>query len=164
MPFERLETDEPISPDAASTKARDFEGTLMTGCGVILVSSVLTYLMSFWPFAAVPHHTVSGLVQALALASLPTWVFGAILARKFGMAGASGFVGGALCSAIFIYLRLQMVTSVRGDRTLPQPEYPDRWAVIIPVAWLLASAAAMMLFLPSWFDKDEGEPATDRES
>ena len=162
MPFEPLGTDELLSE--APKPKKDFEGQLMTGCGVILVSSVITYVLVFWPFAVFEHHTVSGLVQAVLFASVPVWVFAAFLARKFGQAGASGLVGGALCGGIFMFLRLQMVMAAKGERTLAQPEYPERWIYIVPGVWLVATIAVMLLFLPRWTDEDEGQGQTDRQS
>lgn len=162
MPFEPLGTDEPLTE--VPKRKKDFESQLMTGCGVILLSSVITYILVFWPFAVFEHHTVSGLLQALTFSSLPVWVFGAFLARKFGQAGASGLIGGALCGGIFMFLRLQMVMAAKGERTLTQPEYPERWMYIVPGVWLVATVAVMMLFLPKWADEDEAIAANDRQS
>jgi len=162
MPFEPLRTDEPIERHAVR-KVRDFESSLMAGCATIVLASLITYFLSIWPFFVFPEYRISGLL-IIALAGPGTaGVFGIFCTRKFGLAGASGFVGGAMASAIFMFLRLQQTVAVRGHHDYVQPEYPDRWAWLTPLAWFLISGALALIFLPKEPEEHLEARPIDRE-
>ncbi len=146
MPFEPLQTDEPI--ERHTRRIKDFESSLMSGCATIVLGSLITYGLTIWPFFVFEEYRVSGLAMAMATGAGVAAVFGMICTRKFGLAGASGFIGGAMASAIFIYLRLQQTVAVRGHHDYLQPEFPDRWSWLTPLAWFLAALAVALLFLP----------------
>lgn len=152
MPFEPLGTDEKIE-GGRGRRPRDFEGQLMSGCAVILAGSLFGYLLAAWPYFVFDQHTLRGLGVTLVFSTVPVWVFGVFLVRTLGQAGATAFAGALLVGAIFMYLRLQLVVAVRGDPNLPQAEYPDRWHWMVPLGWLLAGLAVLVVFLP----KDGGE-------
>ena len=121
---------------------------MMSGCATIVLGSLITYGLVIWPFFVFPEYTVVGLALTMATGAGAATLFGLFCTRKFGLAGASGFIGGAMASAIFIYLRLQQTVAVRGHHDYLQPEYPDRWAWLTPLAWFLAAVAVALLFLP----------------
>ncbi|MCW5936611.1 MAG: hypothetical protein KIT11_04815 [Fimbriimonadaceae bacterium] len=130
-------------------KMADFEGSLMKGCSTIGLGSFITYGLTVWPWLTFPEYKVQGLLEIALAGCLPAVVFGIIATRKFGLAGASGFFGGGMASAVFMYLRLQSTMLGRFSERLPAPEYPERWAWIVPLAWFLAVAAIAALFLPA---------------
>ena len=66
---------------------------------------------------------------------------------------SAGFVGGGLASAIFLYLRLVEVNLRRAQRDLAQPDFPEAWVWIVPLAWVLMLAiVAIVMIRPSEID------------
>ncbi|MBX3113584.1 MAG: hypothetical protein KF824_09805 [Fimbriimonadaceae bacterium] len=154
MPFEPLGTDEPLEESAPRPKS--FEGQLMTGCSVILVSSFLVYLLAMWPFLVFEHRTSAQLYTALAFATIPTFIVGAVFVRLGKLAGAAGFTGGLFVGAVFLYLRLETVLTARFNPMLDQPEYPPEWKWLVPIAWLLAGLTVLFIVLPKGTNLSEG--------
>jgi len=154
MPFEPLGTDEPL--EASAPRPQSFEGQLMTGCSVILVSSFLVYLLAMWPFLILEHRTTAQLYKALAFNTIPTFIAGACFVRFGKLAGAVGFAGGLFVGAVFLYLRLETVLTARFNPMLDQPEYPPNWKWIVPFAWLLAGLAVLFIVLPKETNFSEG--------
>lgn len=153
MPFESLETDEKI--EGAVKRPKDDDTQLLFGCGTFVMVSGLQLALICWPFFVFPKtHELSQLMIALAAAGIPALIAGVISVRKLAVAGASGFVGGAMASAAFMFLRLHEVSMGRYMHDAPQPEFPEVWTWIIPVAWVLLAAAVALLLIP----KREIEP------
>jgi branched-subunit amino acid transport protein AzlD len=144
MPFEPLLTDEELSSPAKQKK--DFEAQLMAGCVTIGVVSLTTYVLTVWPFAVLPEYTVVGLLRILAMGALPASVFGAVAGRRFALAGASGFFGGAMAAAVFMHLRLQQTLLGNYTKDIPKPEYPDFVAWALPVSWFLWAGLVAWVF------------------
>jgi hypothetical protein len=137
MPIEPITTDEKIDGPAAKKK-KDFEAHLMGGCMVIVISSVLVFGMSIWPFIPFPEYSVQGLKQIALFGAVPALVFAAIVSFRFGLAGGAGSVGGALAATIFIFLDLQQTMLGHMTVDLPEPEYPERWVWMVPLGYVLA--------------------------
>jgi hypothetical protein len=138
MPFEPLGTDEKL--DAAVPRERDMDSVMLTGCTGFVMASVLTYALGVWPFFVFPEIYLLRTLGLCALVGLvPSLIAGVIFAKKFGVAGAAGMVGGSLATAIFLYLRLDQVSALRNSNLPGEPQYPGNWAVIIPAVWLLIS-------------------------
>lgn len=144
MPFEPLRTDEPYT--GPKVKKNDFENHLMSGCAFVTVTAFLVYGMIAWPYLAFPDvHTVPGLRNAMLYGLIPANIVGMIAVRRTGPAGIAGYLGGSLCSAVFVYLRLQEVMRGKLVADLPDPEWPDRLAWAVPlgtaaIAIVLAAA------------------------
>jgi hypothetical protein len=65
-----------------------------------------------------------------------------------GLAGASGFVGGAFISAIFMFLRLDQSMLRNFVPDVPRPDYPDAWKGLVPLGFVLVSLILAILFVP----------------
>lgn len=147
MAIEPLNTDEKL--DTKSKKAPDMDAVMLAGCTGFVITSVLTYFFAVWPyFVFNSTHLISTLVTCSLIGLLPAATLGVIACRRFGLAGGSGFVGGSLTTGIFLYLRLQQVIALKGDRRMPQPEFPDQWVWLLPLAWILASLILTLLVMP----------------
>jgi hypothetical protein len=138
MPFDPIRTDEKLEKPVK--KKTDFEAHLMTGCMVICISSFLVLGLAVWPFFTFEEHTVDGLKQISLFGLTPAVVFGGIVAYRFGLAGSSGMIGGAMTAAIFMYLKLAQTAIGKDVVDLPAPEYPVRWAWMLPLVFLLVAA------------------------
>lgn len=162
MPFEPLRTDEKLEGPVKNRKPQtDFEKQLMSGCMVILVSCFLVYGLIIWPWFVFEPHTVKGLARALGFGAGTATVFGIIVTLKFKLAGGAGYLGGGFAAAVFMFLRLQQIMLGKGHNDLPQPEYPERWVHLVPLAYVLLSIAIVAIFLPKEL---EDHPASPEES
>lgn len=162
MPFEPLRTDEKFEGQAP--KQTDFEKQLMSGCSVILVSCFIVYFMVIWPWIVFEDgYTVQGLIRVLSFGAGFASAFGIFLILKFKLAGASGFVGGAMASAVFMFLRMQQFMLARGSVDLPQPEYPDRWTGLVPLAWMMIVLAIVGVLWPKEADEHPAKSEIDQE-
>jgi hypothetical protein len=122
----------------------------MSGCAGIAVVAFISYTLAVVPWFLVPDYRKWGLYTAVGLGAGTSAVFGAAATARLKLAGAAGFVGGALASALFMYLRLQHSFSGKIDPRLPDPEYPEAFAAGVPLAWgalaFLLGAAYMKIF------------------
>ncbi len=109
------------------------------------IVSLITYGLVVWPFTTFPEYRISGLFQIALFGALPATVFGIVASRRFELAGASGFFGGSMAAAVFMFLRLQQTLLGKYTKDLPTPEYPDSIGLIIPIAWFVW--AAMIAFV-----------------
>ncbi len=148
MAFEPLETDEKL--DSPSPREKDTDTVMLFGCGGFVLSSLITYGLAIWPFFVFSDtHILGNLIKASIFGPLPTLLFGAIVTRRFGLSSACGFVGGAMTTAVFLFLRLTEVNLRRNQRDLAQPDYPSSWATIYPVVWLLIAIIVAAVFIRS---------------
>ncbi len=147
MPFEPLRTDEKL--DHPGDQPRDMDSHMIAGCAGFVAASLLTYFLALWPHLAFPDgYRLDTLLAALGFGLLPACVLGAFAARRSGLPGACGFLGGMMAFAVFLHLRIQQFLAARGSRDLPQPEYPDSFEWAVPVLVLLLAAAVAALALP----------------
>lgn len=136
MPFQPIRTDEPYQ--GPPKKPKDLDSIMLAGCGAFVGTSLITYVLVVWPHFAFPAtHLLSTLALTSGLGIVPATVFGAYVTRRFGVAAAGGFLGGALSTAIFLNLRLKQVLIFEGVDEQPQPEFPASWQYFVPLAWLL---------------------------
>lgn len=154
MPFEPLRTDERLE---TPVRERDFDTHMLFGCGSFVVASFATYALGAWPFFALPNtHLIGALGVACAAGLLPALAFGAFASRRAGLAGACGFVGGAMAVAVFLFLRMEQVMMGYDMRDLPLPEYPRTWGWMLPAAWMVAAALVAGAFVgPLSRDRDD---------
>lgn len=152
MPFEPLQTDEQL--ETPVKMERDTDTVMLFGCGGFVSASLITYVLTIWPFFIFREiHLVSELTKCALAGLLPALVFGAYATRRFGLAPAAGFVGGGMAAAVFLYLRLVEVNLRRVQRDLAQPDYPDIWVWIVPMAWVVVLIlVAMVMIRPSEID------------
>ncbi|MCU0315642.1 MAG: hypothetical protein MUC92_03515 [Fimbriimonadaceae bacterium] len=143
MGFEPLKTDEKIPP--TNKPKSDFEAQLMSGCSVIVVVAFLTYFLTAWPWFVFPLYTLTGLQTAIVAGCGTSVVLGGISCFRFRIAGASGFLGGALAAGVFIFLVLNEVGKGRVSQDLPRPEYPERWQWMVPLLFVVACVLVAIL-------------------
>ena len=144
MPFDPILTDEEVTTTSPSKK--EFEAELMGGCVTIGLVSIITYFVTIWPFARFPEYTWTGLATVFGVGALPACCFGVYVCRRFALAGAIGFFGGAMAAAVFMHLRLQQTMLGYYGKDIPRPEYPESFAVLIPLAWFVLTASLSFIF------------------
>lgn len=149
-----LQTDEKLEKPAP--KVPDFERQLMGGCFTIGLLAIAVYIAGALPFFFVLEYTVQGLVTGALLGWIPAALVCAFLIHKMGIAGASGYLGGSLCAVVFIFLRLGQVMAGKMDPSLPAPEYPDDWAWLVPLVWMIGSIVVTLLAYPKEEPADRG--------
>lgn len=156
MGFEPLQTDEKLYSRVEGQK--EFEAQMMGGCTTIGLGSVAVFALCAWPWFVVQEYRVAGLQTWLMLGALPALALGAALSRLFGLAGASGFVGGSLISAVFVFLRLDQSMMRNLIPDVPRPDYPDIWKYLVPLIWILVSMVVAGLLVPSKEFRTENVP------
>jgi hypothetical protein len=152
MAFEPLQTDEKLEKP---TKAGpDMDSVMLFGCSGFVLTSIGGYVLSVWPYFIFPDSeklATIGLSSAVGLG--PAAVLGVIATRRFGLAGACGFVGGSMATAIFLYLRVEQTFISALARQAPKPDYPQLLMYLLPLGWVLLSVILALLFIPD--EKDE---------
>lgn len=147
MPLEPLQTDEKL--DKPVPKERDMDTVMLFGCGAFVAGAITTYLLSIWPFFAWPEvHRLRVLILGIGAGLVPALIVSAIVTRRFGLPGACGVVGGALTTAIFLYLRLQQAFIAAAAKQDTRPDYPPLLQGLVPLAWVLSVALVAVLLLP----------------
>ncbi len=124
------------------------DAVMLAGCSGFIIAAFLTYGLAIWPFFVFPEiYLVKTLATCGALGLLPSMIVGLVMSKRMSLPAAAGWVGGALATAIFLYLRLDQLTALRNSNLPGEPEYPGNWAVIIPLTWLVinVSLAAWMV-------------------
>jgi len=161
VPFEPLQTDEKL--DEKVRADRDMDTQMLFGCGSFVFVSIASYGLAAWPMFVVPStHLLAQLGIALAAGLVPSAILGAVATRKTGLPGACGFVGGAMATAIFLFLRLEQLMLGYSIREIPQPEYPRSWIWIVPTAWVVLAILLAVVLLPRREYRDEGSEADVR--
>ena len=122
---------------------------MIMGCGGFVVAAVGIYLLGVWPFLAFQDvHRLRTLGLCAALGFFPTALVSAFASRRFGLPGACGAVGGALTVAVFLYLRVQQAFTAAVARQDTPPDYPDLFAILLPIAWVLGVTLVVSVLLP----------------
>lgn len=162
MPFEPLRTDEPYR--GPKSKQKDLDSIMLAGCGAFVATSLITYALVIWPHFAFPTtHLLATLGLTCGIGMGSASIFGAYVTRKFGVAAAGGFLGGALSTAIFLNLRLKQVLMMDGVDEQPQPEFPANWEYFVPLAWILLVVVIIGLTLRrEEFGDDENNEKTGK--
>lgn len=147
MPLDPLQTDEKLTK--AVKKSRDLDTVMLVGCGGFVASSFTVYGLSVWPFFIIQDvFTTAQLAKVTAMGLLPAMLATAIIARKGGLAAACGTIGGALTTAIFLYLRMQQLFLAALAKTDKPAEYPDSLQFLLPLAFVLGILLLVILLLP----------------
>lgn len=154
MNHEPLGTDTPRE-DKSAPRNQSFEGQLTNGCLIIVVGSLVTFALGFWPFLVFEQLSQPGLQQTLLIGAAGTLPLAFILPRIGKGAGLAGFIGGIACCALAMFLRLQMIAIGRGDPLIPQPDYPAGSEWMVPLIWSLTLIAIAVIFQPKSAFEDE---------
>ncbi len=157
MPFEPLQTDEPKAP-GQEKREKEFEGQILKGSMIIGVTSVVIFVLCGWPFLIIEEYRIAGLVQWALSGALPALIVGSIAAYRFKLAGASGFAGGSLAAAVFIFLRMDTNLLRNFVNDVAKPDYPDNWKYLVPLAWVVLSLVISVLFAAGDKDFDHDAP------
>lgn len=150
-----LPTDEKL--DRKAPKERDMDTHMLFGCSGFVFASFASYGLAVWPFFIwMDAHLVSSLGIALA-AGLPfAYILGSVSTRKFGIAGAAGFIGGMVSTSIFLYLRFEQVFLEADAQRIPPPDYPVWFQWFVPsvtLAFAILLAASIIVFAPGKADR-----------
>ncbi len=124
------------------------DAVMLAGCSGFIIAAFLTYGLAISPcFLGPAIEMVQTLATLGALGEPPCLNVGLVMSKRMSLPAAAGWVGGALATAIFLYLRLDQLTALRNSNLPGEPEYPGNWAVIIPLTWLVinVSLAAWMV-------------------
>jgi len=147
MAFEPLQTDEKL--DVPEQTAQDMDKQMLFGCSGFLIASVVGYLLTIWPFLAFQKiEQTFWLAACFAAGGGPAIIVGLISTRRFGLAGACGFVAGAMTTGIFLYLRIQQSFLSALAKSSPTPEYPDSFIWLLPIVWILLCVFLAVVALP----------------
>lgn len=161
MPFESFETDEKLQ--RPPRKGPDLDTIMLFGCSGFVIVALASWALVVWPhFLFTATYELGTIKTCAVLGLVPAAVFGAIVTRIFGLPAAAGFLGGSICAATFMYLRLQQVFAFEGIPEAPQPEYPSMLLWAAPLGWVLASALIIAIFLdPKEYAREpnDGKPA-----
>src|SRR4051794_13321407 len=105
MPFEPLQTDEKI---AGGAKTKSMDDLMLFGCTGFVIASIFGYLLGIWPHLLMPGIDRSAtLATCLAVGFVPAAALGVFASLRYGLPGACGFIGGALATGVFLYLRIE---------------------------------------------------------
>jgi hypothetical protein len=122
---------------------------MLMGCGAFVAGALVVYFLAIWPFLAWPNvERIQTLGLCAATGLVPAALAAGLFTRRFGLPGACGAVGGALTTAVFLFLRLQqafLAATARQDRP---PDYPASLQTLVPLAWVLAVALIAVVLLP----------------
>ncbi len=122
---------------------------MLFGCSGFVITSIGGYLVSVWPYLVFRDtEKLVHLGAASAAGLLPAALLGVVATRRFGLPGACGFVGGALSTGIFLYLRIEQTFISSLARQAPTPDYPQILMYLVPLGWILAAAILALAFLP----------------
>ncbi len=147
MGIEPIGTDEKL--DAPLPRPRDFDSQMMLGCTGFVLTSIVGFLLSVWPFIVFGGlERMNTLVQCAAFGLFPALVLGGIATRRFGVAGACGFVGSALAFDVFLYLRFQEISLGAQAQRISAPDYPMSLGWLAPIGWLLFVLFVALALLP----------------
>lgn len=122
---------------------------MLGGCASFVVAALGTYFIGIWPYlVAADLFSARSVLGALGLSSACLLVWGGFVSRRTGLPGACGFFGGSMALGVFLYLRLDQITAVRGLPQYPNPDYPESWAIVLPVGLVLIALGIAVAFLP----------------
>ena len=112
-------------------------------------TSISCYLLSIWPFLmneTLP--TAIGLRQACLVGLGPASLVGAIAARRFSSAGATGWIAATLTTAIFLWVRFQQLFIAGEAKQGAVPEYSRDLQWVLPVANVVLAIVVSLVVAP----------------
>ncbi len=148
MAFEPLQTDEKL--DSPVKRAPDMDSVMLFGCSGFVFTSIGGYILTVWPYLVFQDsERLSRLEVSSLVGMLPAAILGTVASRRFGLAGACGFVGGSMASGIFLYLRIEQTFLSSLARQAPKPDYPQILTYLIPLTWIIVSVILALVFVPN---------------
>ncbi len=158
--MEPLKTDEKLPAGSRKTQP-DMDTAMLGGCTIFIITSAGAYLLSVWPHFLYPTTDKAATLRLCSeLGLIPSLFFGIVMARKFRLAGACGFVGGALTTSVFLFLRIQQVFVTAGSSQGPTPNYPVALMYLIPIGWVLLAIGVAFGVTPR--ERFQGLGATNK--
>ena len=148
MPFEPLRTDEKI--EGKKVKSTNMDDLMLSGCSGFVGSSLTTFGLGVWPFLAFgsSEPVQPAMLLGFPIGLVPALIFGGYVCKRFGLAAACGFFGGAMALAVFMFLVSQRLTLAiffaSGDRHF----YSPTTVYLIPVVWLVVAGLVGYAFTP----------------
>lgn len=128
------------------------DSAMLFGCSGFVGTSIISYLLGMWPHLIFTEaYQVNTLLLNTLIGLVPALVVGLYGTRKFGLAGACGFIGGGMAMGIFLYLRLKQMNMARNTPGAPELEYPANWVWIMPLCWVIVCIMLALIFV----SKDE---------
>lgn len=122
---------------------------MLFGCSAFLASALITYNLSVWPFFVwTDTWIMKSFLVATGFALGPAFIFGAIAARKGGLAGGCGFIAAMMAFAVFIYLRIDQALMGKFVREFPTPELPEGFKWQVPLVAVIAATLWTLINLP----------------
>ena len=148
MPFEPLRTDEKI--EGKKVKGKDMDDVMLSGCTGFVGCSLGTFLLGVWPFLAFgsDEPVQSSLLLGFPVGLIPAVIFGAYMARKYGLATACGFIGGAMALTVFLFLISQRIALAIFLASGPRHFYSPVVVYLIPVVWLVLALGIAYVATP----------------
>lgn len=136
------------TPNGKRHKPRDMDTIMLFGCTGFVGASIGTYILTVWPNIIFPDiYSLKVMAINALLGMLPSLIMGGFVTRRFGLPGATGFLGGSMASGVFFYLRIKQVLLYRGVPQAPQPEYPDSFCWLVPIAWIIVTLITIFLLI-----------------
>lgn len=122
---------------------------MLGGCTVFLVVAFTSFGLAVWPHLLFPHAERAATVRMCLLIGLPPSLIVGLAGSRLGaLAGACGFVAGAVTTGVFLFLRLQQIFVTADVQTGPKPDYPSAMMVLLPLGWFLIAVAAAAVATP----------------
>ena len=147
MAFEPLQTDEKL--EGPIKRERDMDTHMLFGCGAFVFASIMCYSLIIWPFFVIRDvYLLKNLGTASLIAIVPSALLAGIMTRRSGLAGACGFVGGAICGSVFLYLRLSHLFLSSRLQQSPTPEFPEAVTFMIPTGLVVLFLIEAVILLP----------------
>jgi hypothetical protein len=151
MPIEPLKTDEKLPHKARA--AKDMDSLMIAGCAGFVGTSLFSYFLTVWPFFVFQTtHRLDTIGTCALLGFAPAAALGVLATRRFNLPGACGFIGGSMATCVFLYLRLQQIMLGKGSPDFPQPDFPDSFVWMLPMAWLAVSVLIVVWAMPKTQD------------
>jgi len=127
----------------------DLETLMTRGAIVFAISSLGGFALTVWPyFVWTEHYRFSQLALCGVLGFVPTLILAALATRRFGLPASVGFFACSLAMGVFLYVRLwQMMLAWEAQR-IPQPDYPQAFLWLLPLAWVLLISATVAAASP----------------
>jgi hypothetical protein len=148
MPFEPLRTDEKI--EGKKPKATSMDDLMLSGCTGFVGCSIGTFLLGVWPFLLFgsTEPVRPAMLLGFPVGLIPASIFGAYTCRRFGLASACGFVGGAMALGVFMFLVSNRLATAIFLASGPRHFYSPAVVYLIPVVWLVLALAVGYVFTP----------------
>ena len=147
MPFEPLNTDEKIEGKPPREKSMD--DFMLAGCTGFVGCAFSTFFVGMWPFLVFgTSEDYRRLLIAFPLGLIPATILGAYFSKRFGLAAACGFIGGAMALGVFLHLIATRTLVAVFLQAGKEANFPLWLVYLIPVVWVAIALAVAYVFTP----------------